>query len=239
MSIWMFFFLIFITVLAPNTQHPNIQYLSGSSLLPVCYLCDGAHRADFLPLSVQFCLLIGLFETASLPAFRHLDAILEGSPERKNFITTHSHSLAPFPVHKGSNGWGVEIGLCFWVRVEGLEPICNCESYGAFNNSKKKVRGTSSTLSPECHMAASFINIKYKLFFTLFISHLVLFLSPSHVSQLSMCFHAQTIITCVISRYGLKMLTTTTTTTTDASILLYWHANGILSAQMWFSVSQR
>lgn len=49
-----------------------------------------AHRADLLPLSVQLCLLIGLFEAASLPAFRHLDAVLEGSPTGTNFIITHS-----------------------------------------------------------------------------------------------------------------------------------------------------
>lgn len=38
------------------------------------------HRADLLPLTVQLSFLIGLFEAPRLPAFRHLDAVLEGSP---------------------------------------------------------------------------------------------------------------------------------------------------------------
>lgn len=70
-GIRMFFLVIPITVLAPKMEH---QPGSSSS--------DGAHRTDFLPLTVQFCLFIGLFEAASLPALRHLDAILEGSPVR-------------------------------------------------------------------------------------------------------------------------------------------------------------
>lgn len=51
-----------------------------------------SHRADLLPLSVQFCLLIGLFEAPSLSAFRHLDAVLEGSPAGTNFIINPLYS---------------------------------------------------------------------------------------------------------------------------------------------------
>ena len=53
------------------------------------------HRADLLPLPVQFCLLVGLFEAPGLPALRHLDAVLEGGPAGTNSVITPSrHSLS-------------------------------------------------------------------------------------------------------------------------------------------------
>lgn len=62
-----------------------------SGLFTVCF----THCADLLPLSVQFCLLIGLLEATSLSAFRHLDAVLEGSPAGTNFIKTRTHCVWP------------------------------------------------------------------------------------------------------------------------------------------------
>lgn len=39
-----------------------------------------SHRADLLPLSIQFGLLVGLFEASRFPALGHLDPVLEGCP---------------------------------------------------------------------------------------------------------------------------------------------------------------
>lgn len=52
-----------------------------------------SHRADLLPLSVQFGLLVGLFETSRLSALGHLDSILEGSPVGTSVIRTPSRTL--------------------------------------------------------------------------------------------------------------------------------------------------
>lgn len=51
-----------------------------------------SHRTDLLPLSVQFCLLVGLFEATRFPALRHLDSILEGCPAETNVIRTPSRT---------------------------------------------------------------------------------------------------------------------------------------------------
>lgn len=52
-----------------------------------------SHRADLLPLPIQFGLLVGLFETSCLSALGHLDAVLEGSPVGTSVIRIPSRTL--------------------------------------------------------------------------------------------------------------------------------------------------
>lgn len=40
----------------------------------------GTHRTDLLPLPVQLCLVICLFEATGFASLRHFDPILEGCP---------------------------------------------------------------------------------------------------------------------------------------------------------------